>query len=45
MPTFAIVTIDEVVAHLSEHEVDGRPVLAEEDLTRIRAYRQAYGGA
>jgi len=44
MPTFAIVTIDEVVAHLREFHPDGRPVLGEEDLVRIQAYREAYGG-
>ena len=43
MPTFAIVTLDEIVVHLTGHEVDGRPVLGPEDLERIRAYRAAYG--
>lgn len=43
MPTFAIVTIDQVVEHLSENEVDGRRILDEEILGRIAAYRSEYG--
>ncbi len=43
MATTAIVTIDEVVSHLRTVEVDGVPVLDEEDLERIAAYRTAYG--
>jgi len=45
MPTFAIVTIDEVVEHLSANEVDGRLVIDEPAGERIRAYREAYGAA
>ena len=43
MPTFAIVTIDEVVEHLREHPVDGRRVLDDEILDRIASYRAEWG--
>jgi orotate phosphoribosyltransferase len=43
MPTFAIVTLDEIVEHLSGREVDGLEVLGAEDLGRIEAYRAEYG--
>jgi hypothetical protein len=43
MPTFAIVTLDEIVAHLTEHQLDGRWVLDSELLERIEAYRAEYG--
>jgi len=43
MPTFAIVTIDEVMADLAGREVDGRVVLDEQTLARMRAYREEYG--
>jgi orotate phosphoribosyltransferase len=43
MPTFAIVTLTEIVAHLSEHEVDGRRLLDQERLEAIAAYRAEYG--
>lgn len=43
MATTAIVTIDEVVAHLRDHEVAGRRVLGDDDLERIAAYRAEYG--
>lgn len=43
MPTFAIVTLDEIVAHLRAHEVDGRRVLDQDLLGRIEAYRARYG--
>lgn len=38
MPTFAIVTIDQVIEHLNE-----RGVLTPEQLERVRAYRSEYG--
>ncbi|HSK23110.1 MAG TPA: orotate phosphoribosyltransferase [Egicoccus sp.] len=41
----AIATIDDVVSHLRDHDVDGRKVLGEDDLERIAAYRGAYGVA
>jgi orotate phosphoribosyltransferase len=44
LQTFPIVTIDEVVAHLSAHAVNGRMVLDQELLGRIRAYRAEFGG-
>ncbi len=43
MPTFAIVSLDDVVEHLAEREVDGRVVLTAELLERIAAYRDQYG--
>ena len=43
MPTFAIVTLDEIVAHLAGRELDGEVVLGDDDLARIEAYRAEYG--
>ena len=43
MPCFAIVTLDEIVTHLSQNPVGGRIVLGPEILERIRAYRDTYG--
>ena len=43
MPTFAIVTIDEVIADLSGRALDGRVVLDEPTLERVRAYRASWG--
>lgn len=43
MPTFAIVTIDEVVDELRTREVDGQPLLDQATLARIAAYRTEYG--
>jgi orotate phosphoribosyltransferase len=45
MKTASIVTIDEIVAHLREHPVDGRAVIDAETYERILRYREAYGGA
>lgn len=45
MPTFAIVTIDEILEHLAGREVDGRVVLDDARLEAARAYRAAYGAA
>lgn len=39
VPVRAIITIDEAVAHLSAHEIDGRR-LSPDDVARIEAYRQ-----
>ena len=39
----ALATIDDIVAHLSEHPVDGRYVLGVDDLARIAAYRTEHG--
>jgi orotate phosphoribosyltransferase len=41
--TVALASIDDIVDHLTEQEVDGRRVLGAEDLARIAAYRRAYG--
>jgi orotate phosphoribosyltransferase len=43
MPTFAIVTIDEVVDYLRDKEVDGAPILDDAQLERIAAYRSEWG--
>ncbi len=43
MPTFAIVTIDEIVSALREREVDGAPALTTSLFERIAAYRAQYG--
>lgn len=43
MPTRAIVTLDEVVAHLHGHEIDGRVVLDDQLVARINDYRDEYG--
>jgi orotate phosphoribosyltransferase len=43
MPTFAIVTIDEVVEYLRDAVVDGQRVLDDEQLGRIAAYRAEWG--
>ncbi len=45
MPTFAIVTIDEVVEYLRDRVVDGARVLDDEQLARIAAYRAEWGAA
>ncbi len=45
MPTFAIVTLDEIVDHLSRHDVGGRRVLDAALLERINAYRALYGAS
>ncbi|MDD9937117.1 MAG: orotate phosphoribosyltransferase [Myxococcales bacterium] len=44
MPTFAIVTIEEIIEHLHGREVGGRVVLDDAMLERVRAYRAEYGG-
>jgi orotate phosphoribosyltransferase len=41
--TVSLATIEDVVDHLSHHEVEGRRVLDEEDLARIGTYRAEYG--
>jgi orotate phosphoribosyltransferase len=45
MPAVAIVTLDEVVAHLHNRPVDGTVVLTDEINDRITAYRALYGAA
>jgi orotate phosphoribosyltransferase len=44
MPTFSIVTIDDIVEHLSQNDVDGKRVITPEIGERIAAYRREYGG-
>ncbi len=43
--TFAIVTIDEVVEYLRGREIDGRVIIDDELMERIKAYRAEYGAA
>lgn len=43
MPTFAIVTIDEIMGHLHGREVDGRVVLDDEVYARMVRYREEFG--
>jgi orotate phosphoribosyltransferase len=43
MPTFAIVTIDEIVDDLGNREVDGRVLIDAPTRERVRAYRAEYG--
>ena len=42
-PTVALATIHDIVAYLSDHTVDGRQVLSEDDRARIEAYLATYG--
>jgi orotate phosphoribosyltransferase len=44
MPAFSIVTIDDIVEHLTQHDVDGRRIITDDIATRIAAYRNEYGG-
>jgi orotate phosphoribosyltransferase len=41
--TVALATIDDIVAHLADREVDGRRILGDDDLERIAAYRAEHG--
>lgn len=41
--TVALATVDDLVDHLRSREIDGRRVLADDDLARIEAYREEYG--
>jgi orotate phosphoribosyltransferase len=43
--TVALATIDDIVEHLHDREVDGRRILGDEDLARIAAYRADHGVA
>jgi orotate phosphoribosyltransferase len=43
--TVALATIDDIVTHLRDREVDGRRVLTDADLARIGAYRAEHGVA
>jgi orotate phosphoribosyltransferase len=43
--TLALATIDDIVEHLRDREVDGHRVLGDEDLARIEAYRAQHGVA
>jgi orotate phosphoribosyltransferase len=45
MPTFAIVTVADVMDHLLDREVDGRVVLNAETHERMLAYRKQYGAS
>jgi orotate phosphoribosyltransferase len=41
--TVALATVDDIVEHLRDREVDGRRVLADDDLARLAAYRAEHG--
>lgn len=43
MPTFSIVTIDDVVSYLTSHDVDGVRIITDELAARIADYRKLYG--
>jgi orotate phosphoribosyltransferase len=43
MTALSIVTIDDIVAHLHNREIDGRVVLDNEAFRRIEEYRKQYG--
>jgi orotate phosphoribosyltransferase len=43
LATVALATIDDIVAHLRDREVDGRRLLGDDDLARIAAYRAEHG--
>ncbi len=43
LTTVALATIDDIIDHLRDVEVDGRPVLGAGDLERIAAYRREHG--
>ncbi len=43
MPTFAIVTVEEIMDHLRGREVDGEVVLGEDSYERMVAYREEFG--
>ncbi|MFA9445629.1 orotate phosphoribosyltransferase [Egicoccus sp. AB-alg6-2] len=43
--TVSIASIDDVVEHLRDHDVDGRRVITDDDLDRIAAYRAEFGAA
>jgi orotate phosphoribosyltransferase len=45
MPAFAIVTLDEIVAHLSGRSIDGRVWIDEPVLERMQRYRAEWGAA
>jgi orotate phosphoribosyltransferase len=44
MPTFAIVTIDEIISHLREHPVGGRMLIDDATYQRVLDYRKQHGG-
>lgn len=44
MPSFAIVTIDEIIEYLLGREFDGQVILDEQKYAEVRQYRLEYGG-
>jgi hypothetical protein len=44
MPAFAIVTFEEVIAHLHGREIDGRVPLDDAVQARMLAYLREHGG-
>ena len=43
--TVALATVDDIVAHLRDREVEGHRILTDADLSRMAAYRAEYGVA
>jgi orotate phosphoribosyltransferase len=41
--TTALATIDDIVEHLGDRQIDGRRVLGDDDLARIAVYREEHG--
>jgi orotate phosphoribosyltransferase len=41
--TVALATVDDIVEHLHDREVDGRRILGDDDLARLDAYRAEHG--
>lgn len=43
MATFAIVTVHDIVEHLTEHRVEGRQILTPDDAARMHSHLETYG--
>jgi orotate phosphoribosyltransferase len=45
MPTFAIVTIEDIITHLREHAVDGKLLIDDATYRRVLDYREQHAGS
>lgn len=45
MPTFAIVTIEDIITHLREHAVDGKRLIDDATYRRVLDYREQHAGS
>ena len=45
MPTVAIVNLDEIITYLYNREIDGRIIINDDLLSKIKAYRNQYGAS